>query len=51
MAYALETWNRYTNSWYIKRIFKSKREAEQWQFDDTVELPSELKPKYRIIEQ
>lgn len=50
-SYVLQTWNPYTNKWSSKNTFKTREEAEQWQFDDTVELPSELKPKYRIIEQ
>lgn len=51
MAYVLQTWNPYTNEWSSKNTFKTSEEAEQWQFDDTLGLPSELKPKYRIIEQ
>ena len=50
-SYVLQTWNPYTNKWSSKNTFKTREEAEQWQFDDTVELPIELKPKYRIIEQ
>lgn len=49
MAYALETWNRYTNSWYSKRTFKSKREAEQWKHDEAIGLPEWLKPKTRVV--
>ena len=49
MAYALETWNRYTNSWYSKRTFKSKREAKQWQHDEAIGLPEWLKPKTRVV--
>ena len=50
-SYVLQTWNPYTQKWSSKNTFKTRVEAEQWQFDDAVELPSELKPKYRIIEQ
>ena len=50
-SYILQTWNPYTNKWSSKNTFKTRKEAEQWQFDDTVELPSELKPKYRIIQR
>lgn len=50
-SFVLQTWNPYTQKWSSKNIFKTREEAEQWQFDDTVELPIELKPKYRIIEQ
>ena len=51
MRYVLQTWNPYTNKWSSKNTFKMREEAEQWKFDDDLGLPSELKPKYRIIEQ
>ena len=50
MKYVLKTWNPYTQKWHSKNTFKTREEAEQWQFDDTAGLQSELKPKYRIIE-
>lgn len=50
-GYTLQTWNPYTNKWSSKNTFKTMEEAEQWQFDDTIELQSELKPKYRIIQR
>jgi len=51
MAYVLQTWNPYTNKWSSKNTFKTRQEAEQWEFDDNLGLQSELKPKSRIIEQ